>query len=233
MSRAGVKIAGQRFGNLTAIRRTESKSCTAYRWIYRCDCGSEVERIPSAVARSMRQGATPMCEGCRSLNEYVEEGGVAYLDVSTKSHPDAICLIDSSDLDLVLSTGGRWHAAKGPNGILYVTQKNGGYLHRLLMGSTPEEMEIDHISGAGLDNRRENLREVTKSDNRRNTRVSSRNKTGAVGVHKHQGRFAVTAVNQSGQQLWIGSFETIDQAVQARKRAEEEHGYHENHGRVA
>lgn len=61
--------------------------------------------------------------------------------------------------------------------IKYVTRKefpNGDwstsksfYLHREIM-QPPKDMVIDHINGNGLDNRRSNLRIVTKSVNQKN-----------------------------------------------------------------
>jgi hypothetical protein len=40
-------------------------------------------------------------------------------------------------------------------------------MHRVIMGE-PQHADIDHINGDGLDNRRENLRIATRSQNMRN-----------------------------------------------------------------
>lgn len=232
MSRAGIDIAGQRFGKLTAIARSGEKCFTAYKWVFQCDCGNKVIRRPGSVSSSIRNGRVPMCDQCRSRNEYEVEGGVACIDVSTKTHPEAKTLVDVCDLDLAIATGGRWHAARGPNGLLYVSQKNGGYLHRLIMGD-PEGFEIDHINGNGLDNRRDNLRIVTSAVNRRNTRISLRNKSGVVGVFSKQGKYHAYIVSLAGDQEYLGSFSNLLDAAAARKSAERRYGYHENHGRRA
>ena len=55
------------------------------------------------------------------------------------------------------------------------------YLHQLIMGRH-ERMEIDHINGNGLDNRRSNLRVVTHAENILNTGMYSHNTSGFRGV---------------------------------------------------
>ena len=43
-------------------------------------------------------------------------------------------------------------------------------MHRFILGLGPDDPDVDHINGDGLDNRRENLRVVTRSQNLRNGR---------------------------------------------------------------
>lgn len=59
--------------------------------------------------------------------------------------------------------------------------KNGVYLHRFLMGAKSGE-EVDHINGNPLDNRRENLRLCTHSENLKNKKTPSHNTSGYKGV---------------------------------------------------
>lgn len=49
------------------------------------------------------------------------------------------------------------------------------YMHRMIL-DPPHGMFIDHINGNGLDNRRENIRLVTPSQNALNARRAFRNK---------------------------------------------------------
>lgn len=53
-------------------------------------------------------------------------------------------------------------------------------MHRQIMGNSSKE--IDHINGNGLDNRRENLRFCTKSQNNMNRKLQSNNRSGYKGV---------------------------------------------------
>lgn len=54
-------ISGQRFGNLTALYRTESNGRKQTYWVCKCDCGT----IKSIGAGNLRQGTTVSC-GCQN-----------------------------------------------------------------------------------------------------------------------------------------------------------------------
>lgn len=73
--------------------------------------------------------------------------------------------IDEEDAALLLTP--RWHVIL-PGGKPYVHSAEHGYLHRVIMGDIPAGMEIDHINRNTLDNRRDNLRIVTRSQNLQN-----------------------------------------------------------------
>ena len=95
-------------------------------------------------------------------------------------------------------------------------------VHRLIWcwvtGEWPKEgMIVDHINGDRSDNRWENLRLCTASQNAYNRKTPRRNKSGFTGVYKdaRNGKFLVKA---GGEHL--GSFDTINEAVAARVRFE-------------
>ena len=54
-------------------------------------------------------------------------------------------------------------------------------IHRVVMGN-PEGMDVDHINGDRLDNRKANLRVCTKSQNSQNKKLRSDSKSGFKGV---------------------------------------------------
>lgn len=86
---------------------------------------------------------------------------------------------------------------------------------------------VDHINGIRDDNRIENLRVVTRSENARNRRLSAANSSGANGVYRHKERWRATIT------VSLGTFDTFDEAVAARKLAEAGLGFHPNHGAPA
>lgn len=108
------------------------------------------------------------------------------------------------------------------------------FAHRIIWlmayGEWPKN-EIDHIDGDSLNNRMDNLREVDRTENMRNTKRCSVNTSGQSGVHRHtqSGKWNAR-IRTNGRRVSLGLFEKKEEAVQARKEAERLHGYHPNHG---
>ena len=105
--------------------------------------------------------------------------------------------------------------------------------HRLawfyMTGMWPNE--IDHINGDRKDNAWCNLREVDKHANMKNRGLNYNNMSGTSGIawfkQTQQWR---ARINFNNQRISLGLFDTLDEAVAARKGAERLLGYHENHG---
>ena len=97
-------------------------------------------------------------------------------------------------------------------------------------GTWPSE-NIDHINGNRADNRMSNLRDVPNLENCRNQAMSRRNKSGINGVFFAAGFGKWIAQIRDGKRtLHLGSFNGVGEAAAARKEAERQLGYHENHG---
>lgn len=92
------------------------------------------------------------------------------------------------------------------------------HLHRQIMDA-PDDMEVDHINGNGLDNRRANLRIATRAQNSWNTGVWSTNTSGYKGVHRRDNSWIAT-IMVHGRKYALGSFKEIAEAHQAYKDAE-------------
>jgi hypothetical protein len=104
----------------------------------------------------------------------------------------------------------------------------------LIVTSNWPPHQIDHQNHVLCDNSWENIRPATSAENGKNTSISVRNTSGAMGVHWHRKCQKWCAqINLNGASTHLGLFATKAEAAAARKRAEAEHGFHENHGRVA
>lgn len=93
---------------------------------------------------------------------------------------------------------------------------------------------VDHINGNKLDNRWENIRDVTQSENMANQSLYKSNKSGVPGVTWDPRRAGWIAIIKFRKETrWLGFFCDWFEAVCARKSAEINLGFHENHGRAA
>jgi hypothetical protein len=92
--------------------------------------------------------------------------------------------------------------------------------------------QIDHINGDRADNRIENLRDVTQSENGKNQRRNRFNKSGRAGVcwHRRDGRWTAN-IRHDGRLIHLGNFADFSAAAAAREAAEKRFGFHCNHGR--
>lgn len=110
------------------------------------------------------------------------------------------------------------------------------YAHRvawlLSYGEWPRG-ELDHVNGKRSDNKIENLRLVSSSDNKKNMKLRKDSSSGVYGVgwHKQSGKWH-PRIKVNGRNKSLGLYESFDDAVKVRKEAEIKYGYHKNHGRV-
>lgn len=107
-------------------------------------------------------------------------------------------------------------------------------LHRLaflyMIGVHPSG-EVDHVNGVRSDNRWSNLRVVDKSSNMKNRGTNHNNTSGVSGVTWFSDCERWRArININGERVSLGLFKTFDEAVAARRGAEQILGYHINHG---
>lgn len=139
-------------------------------------------------------------------------------------------IVDDDDDDLASI---RWTALEERTGCrVYATRvgaktKDGSkrtckWLHREIMARTGADLmglDVDHINGDTLDNRRSNLRVVTRRENLRNAKPKA-NSTGYMGVTTAGNRFIARIRDDKGTRLSLGSFKTAEEANVARLDAE-------------
>ena len=178
---------------------------------------------------------------------------------------DKVVIVDDEDYDKVVEEVTRYNndgsLRKGTGKWYYWTNKKYGgkqeyattgcrskSIHRLVMDA-PKGMVIDHINGNGLDNRKENLRICTHSENAMNQRLKSHSvsgykgvqyeptrkykytskKTGITTVKEYKMKLPYSAYvgdpNRKNRHLFLGRYATAEEAARVRdKMALELHG---------
>lgn len=135
--------------------------------------------------------------------------------------------VDDEDFDKV----SRWSWQLSANGYACRNHWTGDryvkmYMHRFIM-DTPTGMDTDHINRNKLDNRRANLRVVSRGINNHNTGPSVANTSGhkGVGWFKPAGLWrAYIKHSSSPKRIELGYFKTKEEAIAARQNAEKELG---------
>lgn len=95
------------------------------------------------------------------------------------------------------------------------------FMHHLII-DIPTGKETDHINGNRLDNRKENLRAVTRSQNCMNRKISNLNNTsGYKGVvwHKVGKGYWKAYIKSNGKHIHLGLFEKKEDAAKAYDEA--------------
>ena len=150
----------------------------------------------------------------RIVSETRIEGNVAYVALSNGLY----AFVDVCDIPKV--EGHRWYALRSRKTFYAkasVKSEHGKvgtiYMHRLI-SDAQRGMEVDHINMDGLDNRRENLRICTPSQNRCNIGLTKANTSGVKGVDRHKGKWRAR-IQVKGKKIELGSFDSIEDAASA------------------
>lgn len=123
--------------------------------------------------------------------------------------------VDDEDFEWV--SNHKWYMCKDYAGtwLDHKTQK----MHRLLM-KAPPHMQVDHINGDKLDNRRSNLRLCTRSQNKANIRRYKGTKYPYKGVGQQTiSRRYIAQIRKDNKIHHLGTFDTIEDAAKAYDKA--------------
>jgi hypothetical protein len=97
--------------------------------------------------------------------------------------------IDTEDLERVLSFGYWGYGERG-----YIMHKR-TRLHNFIMNNYNKNLDVDHINGNVLDNRKSNLKIVSHALNMQNyTKLFSTNTSGYRGVNKYRNKWQAEVV---------------------------------------
>lgn len=155
---------------------------------------------------------------CNDSNEIIKYNDYAEIILYNRKQEEiARALIDLEDVDKIINY--RWSLSTKKYARC---ESKKLFLHNLIMNITSEDNKnnkfVDHINGNTLDNRKFNLRIISRSENNFNKHIKVKgyyqdNKTG-----KYIARIKVNRKN-----IYLGRFDNIEDAIKARKLAEEKY----------
>lgn len=213
-----IDLSGQKFGKLTVIRKTRVKNRNSY-WLCRCECGVEKEISMVALRRGQKSCGCSAYDFAKEKiigNKYtVDENNVVHVILRTGD--EMICdLEDWEGLKQFTWTKDKWgYATSHINGKrrkfhVQVKGNKNGYV-------------VDHKDRNKLNNKKINLRFLTKAGNAINSKLSKNNTSGIKGVQKARSGRWVARLSLGGKNMYLGTYDTIEEAAQARKEAEEKY----------
>lgn len=221
-------LLGQRFGRLVVVERGENTKSGNAQWLCKCDCGNPELKL--VVATRLKNGETRSC-GCLQKeiasethskpNEYdwSRDCGVGFT-----SQPDSYgryeFYFDKEDYDKIKNYTWGFN-----NDYLRDTKDRSIAMHQLIL-PTKDGYIPEHIHGSQTrnDNRKSNLRPATQTQNLMNTKIRTDNTSGVKGVHWRRDTNKWTATIWVNKKcISLGCFNKFEEAVRARKDAEEKY----------
>lgn len=218
-------ISGNKYNRLTVIHQVDDKitkdGTHLAMWLCKCDCG----KIIIASGTRIKNGNIKSC-GCltkensliahKKYNKYENKNNymIGYAHNTNKQF-----IFDIEDYEKIKNFC--W--SESAHGYVY-SKQNGKliYLSRFLLGN--ENGIVDHINHNILDNRKSNLRIVSKSENAINHKLLRNNTSGITGVFRNsKGDRWKAGITVNNKPIHLGTFYNFEDAVKARKEAEEKY----------
>lgn len=236
-----IDLTGQRFGKLTVIKRGEDyitpQGNKVLRWECLCDCQLELpkekRKLVLRVGSSLKRGTAKSC-GClqreiaskllkkvRTKNNIYDLSGSYGLCYD--ENKENCWKFDLEDYELIKNY--YWNSC---NGYASAKDKNNNTtvsMHRIIMGCSQfDGLYVDHINHDVTDNQKHNLRICSNSQNNANKDLQKNNTSGTTGVvlDKRTNKW-VSQIFINGKHIHLGVFEKYEDAVKARKEAEEKY----------
>jgi hypothetical protein len=134
-----------------------------------------------------------------------------------------VALVDDDDFERVSTyiwfadrnKGKMWYGKR--NILNDIGRRSTQYMHRFILDA-PKGVQVDHINGDGLDNRRDNLRLCNNAQNHANLQTPSWGVSGYRGVYP-KGKKWEAKIEFNGKSINLGAFETIEEALMIRVSA--------------
>ena len=224
-------LTGMTFGNWKVLKRIEDYIAPSgfHQTQYLCECQCKDKTIRPQLAINLKSGKTRSCgcllgkhisESLKTENKYDLSGeyGIGYTDKGEEFY------FDLEDYDLI--KGYKWHLDKA--GYIVASIKDDSNknttikMHRLIMGITDSNIQVDHIKHKVNDNRKTELRLATAIENGMNKRLLDSNTSGNTGVYfdKRKDKWKAQ-IGYDGKVFALGSFDDIQDAIKKRKKIED------------
>lgn len=194
-------------------------------WWCQCSCGNEV----LVMGKNLRTGNTRSC-GCLVKEVCTEIGSRSTAENRYEFRDDMVIgytqknepfYFDKEDYERVsVYCWCRHH-----DGYIYAAagDKKQIALHRLVMNASPDE-QIDHINHQKENACKSNLRRVSRQENCFNAALAKNNTSGRTGVtFDKRRRKWISRLMKGGISFFLGAFDNFEDAVEARRKAEERH----------
>lgn len=229
-------LTGTRFEKLLVIKRVEDRIGVSGRrtpfWECLCDCGNHT----FVSSYNLKKGQVKSC-GCyrsewakqnssvikyrNNIYEFYENYSICYTEDKKFKW-----LFDKEDYEIIKPY--YWTTSESKTGYAEAKDPSIGrniQMSRLIMGlKYGDKKEVDHINHDVHDNRKQNLRICTRSENNWNIGTRSNNKSGVTGVSwdKKSNKWVVH-ISYNGKDHNLGAYFDFNEAVKIRKEAEEKY----------
>lgn len=141
-----------------------------------------------------------------------------------------VALVDEADYNFLMqwkwfawkNTGGQYYAGRRVR--IAVGKQATVHMHRAIL-SAPDGMQVDHVNHETLDNRRENLRLATFSQNTKNRKRYKNNTSGIKGVSLYKpSQKWIAIISVDGKFKHLGYY--VSKEAAAHAYAEAAHRFH-------
>jgi hypothetical protein len=215
MAKGKIKV-GDRFGRLVTKYKIPYDKKNS-KWHCECDCGNFVDVFPG----NLLSGETVSCkcytkEIHKKYNKYdlSREYGIGYASNGGEFYFDLEDYEKIKDYCWMISTNDGYVVTNIPNSSTLLK------MHRFLLNINDKRI-IDHKSRIKTDNRKENLRIATNSQNSMNCNLSKINTSGITGISwcESRGKWE-TYIAVDGERTRLGRFSDLETAIKSRLNAE-------------
>jgi len=196
-------LHGKVFGELTVLDVAEhQRKNGGVWWRCQCSCGNEYE----VAASLLTTGRRTHCGGAAHPKEYVSA------DIAGQKFHRLLALYPTEKRDAKGSV--IWHCRCDCGNEIDISYNNLVYTHIKSCGCQKKEHDqelggyLTHVAGTSVD--------ILKSK-----KIPSNNTTGTKGVYLIRGKYVAKIVFQK-KAYYLGTYERIEDAIAARKLAEEE-----------